>query len=267
MSVLAGQGLSYEYPGPIRAVDGVDVSVAQGEVLAVLGPNGSGKSTLLKLLAGLLPPGSGTVELDGTPVHGEALRNRARRIAVMPQSLPALPEVTVDRFVLSGRYARISRWRGAGEEDRTAVAEALHDADVGDLGDRNLTDLSGGQRQRVLVARAVAQQADVLLVDEPTTALDPEHQVGVFALIARLTCEGRAAMVVTHDLNLASQFATRLMLLDNGRVAAVGTPDEVLRPEVLAPVYGPHLHYGRMPDPDGRPYVVPWLERGGGAPG
>jgi iron complex transport system ATP-binding protein len=142
------------------------------------------------------------------------------------------------------------------------VTLALADADASDLGSRPLADLSGGQRQRVLVARALAQEADVLLVDEPTTALDPGHQVAVFALIARLAATGRAVLVVTHEMNLASQYATRMILLDQGRVAADDTPAKVLRPEVLEPVYGSELHYGQLPD--GRPLVVPW--GGSGAP-
>ena len=136
--------------------------------------------------------------------------------------------------------------------------------------ERPLSELSGGQLQRVLIARALAQQADVLLVDEPTSSLDPEHQIGVFELVARLTREGRAAVVVTHELNLASQFATRLLLINEGRAVAEGTVDEVLRKEVLEPVYGRHLAYGTLPVRTGprageshadeqRPFVVPWL--------
>jgi iron complex transport system ATP-binding protein len=124
-----------------------------------------------------------------------------------------------------------------------------------------MTELSGGQRQRVLVARALASRAPTLLVDEPTAALDLEHQLRVFALLARLADGGRSVLVVTHDVNLASQFAARVALLDRGRVAACGSPDAVLRREVLEPVYGRHLHYGRLPGPDARPFVLPWMER------
>ncbi len=260
MVTLSGEQLSFDYPGPLRAVDQIDVSVATGEMLVVLGPNGSGKSTLIKLLSGMLVPRSGRVELDGRGVRTLPLRDRARRLAMVPQQLPVLSDVTVDRFVLGGRYAHMARWRGPQSDDLAAIERSLELADAAGVGDRRLTDLSGGQRQRVLIARALAQQADVLLVDEPTTSLDPEHQVKVFDLLARLAADGRAVCVVTHDLNLASQFATRLCVLAGGRVVAGGTVDEVLRGDVLEPVYGPHLHFGRMPAPDGRPFVLPWLD-------
>ena len=131
---------------------------------------------------------------------------------------------------------------------------------VADLGGRLMTELSGGQRQRVLVARALAQEARVWLVDEPTASLDPEHQIHVFGLISRTVQHDRAAIVVTHDLNLASQFATRLALVDDGRLVAEGTVEEVLRREVLEPVYGPALHFGTRRHADGseRPFVLPW---------
>jgi iron complex transport system ATP-binding protein len=137
------------------------------------------------------------------------------------------------------------------------VADALAEADAADLCGRLLSRLSGGQRQRVLVARALAQEADLLLFDEPTASLDPEHQVRVFALIGELARRGRAAVVATHELSLASRFATRAVLLDRGRARASGTAEEVLAPAVLEPVYGRHLWYGR--GPGGRPVVVPWL--------
>ena len=257
---LAAQGLCFDYPGPLRAVDGLDLSLAPGELVAVLGPNGSGKTTLLRLLAGLLAPTAGRIALDGRPLDSLGHRARACVVAVMPQHLPPNLDVRVEHFVLGGRYARISRWTGATPDDRKAVAQALADADVADLSTRRMSELSGGQQQRVLVARAVAQQTDVLLVDEPTTALDPEHQVAVFELLARLADRGCATLVVTHDLNLASQFATRLVLMDGGRRVAEGDVESVLRPDVLGPVYGERLHYGRLPDAGGaggRPFVLP----------
>ncbi len=269
VSRLVARGVSFEYPGPIRALDGVDLELAPGELSCVLGPNGSGKSTLVALLAGLLRPLAGTVMLDGKEVFHLRPRQRARHIALVPQDLRALPDVTVLDFVYAGRYGHLGFLRRPGPADAAAVRRALTDADVADLDGRLLTELSGGQRQRVLIARALAQEADLLLVDEPTNSLDPEHQLAVFDLLARLSCEGRGALVVTHDLNLASQFATRITLLCEGRVAATGTAEEVLCPEVLEPVYGRHLRYGRFPAPRGegeRPFVVPWFGSEGTAP-
>lgn len=255
---LSASGLVFDHPGPIRAVDGVDVVLHERELLVVIGPNGSGKSTLLRLLAGLLVAQQGQVTVKGRPLSALSTLERAHLLAVVPQSLAALPEVTVERFVLSGRYARIGRWRGPQADDDLAVRDALAAADVDGLGGRHLPDLSGGQRQSALIARALAQKAEILLVDEPTASLDLNHQLEVFALLGRLSEAGRAAIVVTHDLNLASQFADRVALMNAGRVVAVGPPAEVLRQEVLAPVYGTELHYGRMPPPDGRPFVLPW---------
>ena len=261
-AMLAARGLCFDYPGPLRAVDGVDLTVERGELLVALGPNGSGKSTLLKLLGGLLAPTAGEVLLEGLPLAARKPRERARRIAVVPQYLPALFEVSVENFVLGGRYAHLGFWRGARARDREVVRGSLAEADAADLGARLLSELSGGQRQRVLVARALAQEADLLLFDEPTASLDPEHQVRVFELIRELSARGRSAVVATHELNLASQFATRVALLAGGRIVASGSAGEVLRREVLEPVYGENLLYGDAPAADGegpRPLVVPWL--------
>lgn len=259
MTLLRATNLGYDHPGPIRAVDGIDLELGREEVLVVCGPNGSGKSTLLRLLAGLLEPRTGRVELLGRPLDSYDAGDRARNVALVPQQLPRLPQVTVEAFVLAGRYARIDRWRGPTRRDHQAVALALAASDAAALAGRLMGELSGGQRQRVLLARALAQEAQVLLIDEPTNALDPEHQVQVFDLIAGLGRNKRGVIVVTHDLNLASQFATSIALVREGQVVCVGPPAEVLRPEHLAPVYGEHLHYGHMPEPDGRPFVLPWL--------
>lgn len=259
--MLSARALAYDYPGPLRALDGVDLDLAPGELVCVLGPNGAGKSTLLRLLAGLAAPSTGEVLLEGVEVSGLRPRERARRLAVVPQALDTVPDIAVEHFVLGGRYSHLGAWRRPGGSDRDAVREALRSTDVEPLAGRLLSRVSAGQRQRVLVARALAQRAEVLLVDEPTSALDPEHQLAVFELLARLAQEGKAVLVVTHDLNLASQFATSLVLLDGGRVAARGPVEHVLVPDVLGPVYGRRLRFGRMPLPGGadRPFVLPWL--------
>ncbi len=260
---LEAQEAAFAYAGGVRAVQGVSLAAHAGELLLVIGPNGAGKSTLLKLFAGLVAPDAGRVALDGRPVARIAPRERARRIAVVPQFLHALPQTSVASFVGGGRYAHLDRWRRSSSADRAAVRSALADADVTDLAERALEELSGGQRQRVLIARALAQEAELLLVDEPTSSLDPEHQVQAFALLARLCAEGRTVLVVTHELNLASQFASRIALLADGCVVAHGGVEDVLRRDVLEPVYGRHLAYGRLPGPGGageRPFVVPWLQ-------
>lgn len=258
VSCLEARGLSYEYSGVVRAVDGVDLSVEAGELLALIGPNGSGKSTLLKLCAGLLVPLTGSVALQGKPLDSIDLQSRARQIAVVPQSLRALPDVSVEEFVLGGRYGHLGFWKQESAHDLQMTRLALEAADVADLSQRLLTQLSGGQRQRVLIARALAQEAQLLLVDEPTNSLDPEHQVQVFEMLAGLARHGRGVLVITHDLNLASQFATRLAVMKGGKLIASGQAAEVLRPEVLDPVYGKKLRYGCFEGSEDRPFVLPW---------
>jgi iron complex transport system ATP-binding protein len=258
--MLAVRALAHEYPGRRRALAGVELALERGELACVVGPNGSGKSTLLRLCAGLFAPSAGAVELDGRPVLALAPRERARRLAFVPQALRALPDLDARSFVLGGRYAHQTPWEGLlGREtpaDRAAVERALDEADALDLARVRLDELSLGQLQRVRVARALAQEAPLFLFDEPSAALDPEHQVRLFLLIERLVAAGRAALVVTHELALASRFAQRCLVLHEGRVAAEGTPAQVFRPAVLGAVFGAHLHYGAAGA--GRPLVVPW---------
>ncbi|MDA1264414.1 MAG: ABC transporter ATP-binding protein [Planctomycetota bacterium] len=254
-------GVAFAYDGEVPALRGVDFDLATEELVCILGPNGAGKSTLLKVLGGILAPDEGTVEVEGARLAGLTPRVRAQRIAFVPQALAALPDVTVGDFVAFGRYAHQGAFRRPTEADRSAVQRALAEADITNLAARPLVELSGGQRQRALVARALAQETQVLLVDEPTTALDPAHQVSVMELLDKLRAQGRAVAVVTHDLNLASQFATRLVVLDDGRKVADGSTDEVLREEVLEPIYGPSLRYEIWSSSTGpRPVVLPWRQ-------
>jgi iron complex transport system ATP-binding protein len=203
------------------------------------------------------------VTLAGAPLAALAPRARAQRIAFVAQALRALPDVDVRTFVLGGRYAHQPRWASVlartSPADRAALERALAEADIEALAARRLDELSHGQVQRVRVARALAQEAPLFLLDEPSAGLDPEHQVQVFLLIERAVRAGRTALVVTHELNLASRFATRCVVLADGRVTAAGAPCEVFRPEVLAGIFGPHLHYGEAVGAGGaRPLVVPW---------
>jgi iron complex transport system ATP-binding protein len=263
--LIESRGLGHTYPGGFEALADLDLSISPGELVCILGPNGAGKSTLLKALAGLLPITAGNVTWRGEAMTTWAPRHRARRLAFVPQSLMTLPEVTVRTFVAQGRYSHQGVFARATPEDRQAVDQAMSQADLLDLADRPLPELSGGQRQRCLVARALAQQAELLLIDEPTNALDPEHQIAIFELIESLAHEERAVAVVTHDLNLASQFASRIVLMDGGRKVADGTVNEVLQRSVLEPVYGSGLRYSSWRVGEGaegpkgeRPIVLPW---------
>lgn len=256
---LEAQEIAFTYPGGVTAINDCDLELTAGELVCVLGPNGAGKSTLIKILGGLLTPDRGKVCLDGSSLAALPARERARRLAMVPQVLAGLPDVTVRDFVAYGRYAHQGIFARARAEDGRAIDAAMAEADLIELEERPLVELSGGQRQRALIARALAQEATLLLVDEPTTALDPGHQIAVLELLKGLAGGGRGVLVVTHDLNLASQFATRVVLLQDGRKVAEGEPAEVLVRSVLEPVYGPDLRYENWPVPGGtRPVVLPW---------
>ena len=257
---LKCEGVTYSYPGGAPVVDGASLTVEPGELLCIIGPNGAGKSTLLKAMAGLLSVDEGAIMVDGLAVSSLGPRERARTLALVPQFLDAIPPLSVGNFVMGGRYGHLDSWRRADATDCEAVTGALLAAHVAELGERLLGELSGGQRQRVLISRALAQAAGYLLVDEPTSSLDPEHQLGVFSLLRELAESGRGVCVVTHDLNLASQFADKVALMQSGSFVAVGTPAELLTAEVLEPVYGAHFRFDSWSsaDDEERPVVVPW---------
>jgi len=262
---LRASGIVFAYEEADPILRGVDLALAPGELVALVGPNGAGKSTLVRVLAGLLRPGRGEVLLRGRPLARIRPRERARSIALVPQDIRLPGDVTVERFVEGGRYAHLGFWRAAAANDRAAVTSALASSELSDLRARALGETSTGQKQRALLARAMAQEARLLLVDEPTAALDAHHQIRTFEMLFALVRGGRAALVVTHELNLASQFADRVAVIEAGRIAAEGPPGTVLRPEVLEPIYGPHLVYGELPSSvhdEPRPYVLPWRRSG-----
>lgn len=254
---LEFRDVSYRYPGTDRdAVDGVTLSFEEGVHHAVLGPNGAGKSTLVRLALALRRPTRGTVRLAGRPVEDWDRRRIARRVGVVSQEPPAPFPLTVRSFVEMGRNPYVRPWAGLGEEDRTVVERALERVDLSGLAGRGLTDLSGGELQRAKVARALAQEPRTLLLDEPTAHLDLGHRVRIFRLVDRLVREdGLTAVTVTHDLNLASRFAGRMVLLVEGRVVEEGTAEEVIRPGPVERAFGWPV---RVEDagPDGR-VVIP----------
>ena len=219
------------------AVDGVSLAAPRGRITAVVGPNGSGKSTLVRALLGLLPLERGTIAVDGDDVATLDARARARRVAVVPQrESPAFPLPVRDLIALGRRpYLRaLSTWSA---EDGAAVQDAIVAAGVADLVDRTSEELSGGEWQRVRIARALAQRAPSIVLDEPTTFLDVAHEMSVFELLARLAREGMAVLLVSHQLNLVARFADQIVLLHRGRVAAAGAPGAVMRGDVLERVY------------------------------
>ena len=221
------------------ALHDVGLAIDAGERVAVIGPNGAGKSTLLRVVAGLLRPAAGGVELGGSPIGRLDRLAVARRLAVVPQ-LPTLPfATTVEEVVALGRLPHEHPVRGMRPGDRAAVAAAIDRVGVGHLLGRDARELSLGERQLVLLAMAVAQAAPVLVLDEPTVHLDLRHQVEVMELVTDLNArDGTTILAVLHDLGLAAHFFPRLVLLDRGRIVADGSPAEVLTPDRIREVFG-----------------------------
>jgi iron complex transport system ATP-binding protein len=242
--VLAGlTEVEFGYPladGSRREVlNGVTLSLPRGDLVALLGANGSGKTTLLRLLTGMLIPTRGEVTFDGRPVAAWRRDALARRVAVLPQQLELPAGFRVGELVEMGRAPHARRLFGSTEDDERAVERALSDADALDLAHRFADELSGGERQRVLVAMALAQEPDLLLMDEPTLHLDLAHQVALLATIRRLRAQrGLTVLAVLHDLNLAAAFAPRVVVLAGGRVLGDGPPDDVLTPALVERAFG-----------------------------
>lgn len=235
---LEARGVSIRYPtAPADAVHRVDLSIEAGILHAVLGPNGSGKSTLMRGMAGVLPVHEGDVFLDDRPLEAWHRRERARVVGAVPQSESIPFPITARELAAMGRYPHLGSMRSEGAADRRAIDDALERCDVGHLAERAVQTLSGGELQRVRIARALAQEPRVLLLDEPTAALDMGHEMAVLELLRDAADQGLAVLWVTHHLDVAGRFSDRMSILSCGRVVATGSPDDVLRPEVLDQVY------------------------------
>ena len=219
-------------------VDAIDLEVATGEWLALIGPNGAGKTTLLRAVARLVPF-AGSIALDGRPAGEMSRAELSRLLAVVPQEPSTPPWMTVGEYVLLGRTPHLGPLAKEGQRDREEAASALARLDLVGYGQRTLGTLSGGEKQRVVVARALAQQAQIVLLDEPTAALDIGHQQQALELLDLLRAESGLTLVAAmHDLTLAAQYADRMVLLDHGRVVADGSPTEVLTEAVIGRHYG-----------------------------
>lgn len=225
--------------GPRCAVNGVSVSAAPGEIVAILGPNGAGKSTLLRALNGGLTPQSGSVLLDGTQLRDLTRRFIAQHIAVVAQESDVRFPVTVLEFVIGGRYSQSTTgWGWESAHDLEVTLRVLRETELDELKDRLMNQLSGGERQRAILARALVTEARILLLDEPTANLDLAHQAALLSLVRRRCDEGHtSAFVVTHDVNLAAEFSDYVLLMKQGNGVAFGGPNEVLSPESLQDVF------------------------------
>ncbi|MBK9034977.1 MAG: ABC transporter ATP-binding protein [Myxococcales bacterium] len=235
-------------------VRGVSLTVARGELVALVGPNGAGKTTVARLAAGLAPPRAGTVRVDGRDPGATTRRALARTLAYLPQRYELAFPFTALEVVLMGRYAR---QRGPGLDsaaDEAAARAALARCDLADLAERRFDALSGGERRRVVLAQALCQGADAIILDEPTAALDPAHAIAVARALADERGRGAAVLIVTHDLDLAARFADRIVAMAEGEVVADGAPEAVLTDARVQAAFGVTLHVGALPD--GARFVV-----------
>jgi iron complex transport system ATP-binding protein len=254
--ILEARRIAVRYrPNRPLALDDVSCQVGAAELVAVVGPNGSGKTTLLRALLGLLPVERGDVLVDGRRVSRWSRRQLAQLVGVVGQQEEAVFPLSVAETVMLGRYAHLGPLAAPGPGDRTAVARALEQCDIASLAERSVDSLSGGEWKRVRVARALAQEPRALVLDEPTASLDVRHEMELFELVAQLVSSGLAGLVITHHLNLAARFAHRMLLLERGSVVAVGTPAEVLQPDVLSRVF--QWPVAVTPWSDGSPQVIP----------
>ncbi|NIY73667.1 ABC transporter ATP-binding protein [Marivivens donghaensis] len=253
--ILRTYDLKAGYEGK-TILNGVDLDVGQGEFVALIGPNGCGKSTLLKTMARILTPTSGVAELNGRAVHDTPTREIAKAMALLPQT-PLTPDgLTVRELVAQGRFPHQTLWRQWTKADETAVHDAMEATDVLQFADRPVTALSGGQRQRCWIAMTLAQDTDVILLDEPTTYLDLKIQIDVMQLLSKIAAQGRTLVVVLHELNLAAAYADRVVMMRDGAIVHQGHPAECITAETLEDVFG--LRARVMTDPDtGRPVCIP----------
>lgn len=254
---LEGQKIKVSYGGA-TVLNGVDFTVNTGAMTVLVGPNGCGKSTLLKVLARILTPSEGEVRLDGQPIRTIPTRDVARQLALLPQG-PVAPEgLTVRELVAQGRYPHQSFLRQWSMSDSRAVDHALDLTMLHALADRPVQSLSGGQRQRAWIAMVLAQETDLILLDEPTTFLDLKVQMDVMSCLAGIAKAGKTLVVVLHELNIAAAFADHLIMMRDGRIVAEGPPSTIMTPETLQEVFD--LDAQIISDPTtGRPVCIPRL--------
>ncbi|EFH31923.1 iron-siderophore uptake system ATP-binding protein [Streptomyces pristinaespiralis ATCC 25486] len=264
MQRLTAESVTLGYDQRVIAED-LSVEIPDNSFTVIVGPNACGKSTLLRALSRMLKPTKGRVLLDGEAIHSLPAKKVARTLGLLPQSSIAPDGITVADLVARGRYPHQGLLRQWSPEDERIVEESMAATRVGELADRYVDELSGGQRQRVWIAMALAQQTPLLLLDEPTTYLDIQHQLEVLDLCAELhESQGRTLVAVLHDLNQAARYATHLVALRDGRIVAQGAPSEVVTAELVEQVFSVKSQIIEDPE-SGTPLVIPASRRGVGA--
>ncbi len=254
MSLLRIDNLSVGY-GPQMVIKDIHMEIHPGDFVGVLGPNGSGKTTLLRCISGVLKPASGDIYLEGKKLWDYSFREIARKLSVVPQGIEAGFEFSVLEFVTMGRIPYLRPLRGETALDLAVVRRAMELTGTISLADKSFCELSGGERQRVVIAQAIAQEPEILLLDEPASYLDISHEIEIFDLIRKLNREQNiTVIVVLHDLNMALRYCKSLILLDNGKIFAEGTPSEVLTTDNIREVYNAEVE---MLCSNGRKYIVP----------
>ena len=227
---IGAQGVFFQIEAK-TLLDRADLNAAHGQMVGLIGPNGAGKSTFLRAISGVLRVQSGNIHLDGADLRSLTSKEVAAGLAIVPQIVPYTHGFTAMELVLMGRYPHLGRFQIEGQGDERIARNAMRQTETEQFADRTLDTLSGGERQRVIVSRALAQQPRILLLDEPTANLDVLHQLKVLGLVRQLVDDGLTAVAAIHDLNMASRFCDRLVLLQEGRVLAEGAPEEVLTPQ------------------------------------
>ncbi len=257
--LIAANNITFAYQPGKQVLNGVNFRLPKGSVAAIVGPNGVGKSTILKILCGYLQPASGEVLLEGRPIKSYDNLERSRLVAAVPQNIYAPIPFTVEQVVKMGRLARISRYSRLTREDKEVIARTMHDLNIAVFAGRAIGELSGGERQRVMIATALAQEPDLLLLDEPTSHLDIGNSARVIkALINWQRQKGSSILIVTHDVQMAARVCERIILLKNGNVLGDGNPHQVLTRESLFQAYG-HGVSSFISPIDGLPVILPDL--------
>jgi iron complex transport system ATP-binding protein len=257
LSILYSQGVSYYYRGKIQALADVDFSVAKGDFVSILGPNGSGKSTLLGVMSGVLKPASGIVKLGEKNIGEMDRKSIARKIAYVPQNIQVDFPFSCREIVLMGRFPHLS---GLGIEktvDKEAAERAIEQTGISHLADRMIHQLSGGERQRVFIAQAIAAEPEILMLDEPVSALDIKYKIQIMDLLKKLNEEKNITIIaILHDLNLATSYASSILLLKKGRVYKSGSPAEAVRVDFIRDVFDIEVDILNNPE-TGESFIVP----------